>query len=675
VGSNCGAVTMTGSFAYDPEGKLTAVTYPAGTAVSQLAALTVNYTYDSMSRLTGVSDTEHAATLNGCSPAPPAWNGAVAWASGATYNAAGQLIGLTELGNMTATCTGTSEGYFNQAWQYNSLNQLSEIDTSAQINGYPAPSANPGLAAYFFERYHFSPTQNNGQISQTDDARLAYSIGYQYDGLKHLTATTGTQSQTFGYDGFGNLTAKSVPANSAEPPFPGVNSPKNQLKSATYDLNGNATALNGYGLTYDMENRLISATSAGSTETYQYDASNHRVERSSTQGYDYYYFYGPNGKVLAEFQLTLVGGSGYVSNLSFDSVYFGGMLLGTTQLYAGTEYSSIVDRLGTGHPGYAYGTDIGTKTGSPLVDFATYLNDSLTGFQYADQRWYSPGMGRFVAADPYPGGVHLRNPKSWNRYSYTNGDPINKNDPTGRCDAAIAGIRMSAGSSADAIAFGNYGINDITVFPYSLGASENAAFGVAGGIIDVASQKFGGSSNTTAAIAGLVIAAQDGKPINVTTFSGGAASFTAAVSFLNSNGGQGVTSLINNITYISPGAVGPLFDNNKTAVLLGGKPGDVAEPLATGASAWGLLNTVPMVADDCGHSFDCIQKTFAAFLAARSGAPCSEPTTIFQPEEDGVLSFTLSVNSYNPFGTYGIFGKLGLGMSIPSVTSTISFPP
>jgi RHS repeat-associated protein len=431
VGSNCGAVTMTGSFAYDSEGKLTAVTYPAGTAVSQLAALTVNYTYDSMSRLTGASDNEHAATLFGCSPAPPAWNGGVAWASGGTYNAAGQLIGLTELGNMTATCTGTSEGYFNQAWQYNSLNQLSEIDTSAQANGYPAPSASPGLAAYFFARYHFSPTANNGQISQTDDARLGYSIGYSYDSLKRLTATTGTQAQTFGYDGFGNLTAKSVPAGSAEPAFPGVNSLKNQLTGVSYDLNGNTTALNGYGLTYDMENRLISVTNAGTTETYQYDASNHRVERISPQGYDTVYFYGPNGKVLAEFQLTLVGGSGYVSNLSFDSVYFGGMLLGTTQLYAGTEYSSILDRLGTGHPGYAYGTDIGTKTGSPLVDFATYLNDSTTGFEYANQRWYSAGMGRFLTVDPSGKNVHILNPLSWNRYSYGSGDPVGNNDPMG----------------------------------------------------------------------------------------------------------------------------------------------------------------------------------------------------------------------------------------------------
>ena len=52
-------------------------------------------------------------------------------------------------------------------------------------------SPTPGLASTFFERYHFSPRQNNGQVTQTDDARLGYSIGYSYDLLRRLTATAG----------------------------------------------------------------------------------------------------------------------------------------------------------------------------------------------------------------------------------------------------------------------------------------------------------------------------------------------------------------------------------------------------------------------------------------------------------------------------------------------------
>ena len=62
--------------------------------------------------------------------------------------------------------------YFNQGRQYNSLDQLTEIDTSTQASsGYPLSSASPGAATYFFARYTFSATANNGQITQMQDAR------------------------------------------------------------------------------------------------------------------------------------------------------------------------------------------------------------------------------------------------------------------------------------------------------------------------------------------------------------------------------------------------------------------------------------------------------------------------------------------------------------------------
>ena len=56
---------------------------------------------------------------------------------------------------------------------------------------------------------------------------------------------------------------------------------------------GNAT-----GSYLDVENGSIYYEEWSSTETYAYDAANHRVERISAQGYDNVYFYGPNGTVL-----------------------------------------------------------------------------------------------------------------------------------------------------------------------------------------------------------------------------------------------------------------------------------------------------------------------------------------------------------------------------------------
>ncbi len=61
-------------------------------------------------------------------------------------------------------------------------------------------------------------------------------------------------------------------------------------------------------------------------------------------------------------------------------------------------------------------------------------------------RQYDPVMGRFLSADsiiPYPG-----DPQSWNRYSYTRNDPINRTDPTGHADADELGTFDSSGWGA-----------------------------------------------------------------------------------------------------------------------------------------------------------------------------------------------------------------------------------
>ncbi len=132
VYKSSGQVSIGGSFAYDSEGKLSTLAYPGSGYAS--TGIVQSYLYDSMSRLTGVSDTEAIGTVSGCTP--PA-SGTVTWGTGGLYNAAGQLTDLERFAAVGGTCTGFSEGYFNEHWQYNALNQLTEVDTSTQSNGYP----------------------------------------------------------------------------------------------------------------------------------------------------------------------------------------------------------------------------------------------------------------------------------------------------------------------------------------------------------------------------------------------------------------------------------------------------------------------------------------------------------------------------------------------------------
>jgi RHS repeat-associated protein len=78
----------------------------------------------------------------------------------------------------------------------------------------------------------------------------------------------------------------------------------------------------------------------------------------------------------------------------------------------------------------AYGqllSSSGTTTNSYL--FTGEQFDKNLGEYYLRARYYSPGMGRFTARDPFEG--VLNEPLSLNKYGYVHGNPVNHTDPGG----------------------------------------------------------------------------------------------------------------------------------------------------------------------------------------------------------------------------------------------------
>ena len=114
--------------------------------------------------------------------------------------------------------------------------------------------------------------------------------------------------------------------------------------------------------------------------------------------------------------------------------YFGGRLV-AQQSGANTYQAVIQDRLGSVGKYYPYGEERNSpQLPNDQVKFATYTRDSATGNDYADQRYYTSVLGRFVTPDPYKAsraGSDPSAPISWNRYSYAIADPINHRDSTG----------------------------------------------------------------------------------------------------------------------------------------------------------------------------------------------------------------------------------------------------
>jgi RHS repeat-associated protein len=218
-----------------------------------------------------------------------------------------------------------------------------------------------------------------------------------------------------------------VPVNSVS-----VDPATNRMQGWTYDANGNVTWTSETSwITYDGSNR-IQSMQFPVAESYEYDPSNKRIWKT-TSGGEVFTFWGGRGERIGRYvpevqQRTVEGVVTYKFvwvKQGWEDVYFGGKRLQAT------------DRLGSVGGGgryYPYGEER-SATAEGTDKFATYHRDG-TGFDYADQRYYSAKFGRFLTSDPYVASGGPAAPKSWNRYAYVEGDPVNYLDPRGLQECA-----------------------------------------------------------------------------------------------------------------------------------------------------------------------------------------------------------------------------------------------
>ncbi|MFN7645953.1 MAG: RHS repeat-associated core domain-containing protein, partial [Acidobacteriota bacterium] len=228
----------------------------------------------------------------------------------------------------------------------------------------------------------------------------------------------------------------------------------NRVNSAWYqhDANGNMTAMPGYNnLTYDIDNRLLSASGNGSWEQYAYLADNKRVWKQTnlhSNPVEQYYLYGVGGERIATYtvnqQMLNEGTLHLSSNQNTIDVYFGGRLIWQNG------QAVLRDRLGSvmarrvsqstaleRHDYFPYGEERTPSIGD-RNKFGTYHRDQ-TGLDYADQRYYNSAIGRFLSADPYEASGGATEPTSWGRGVYVHGDPVNWKDSKGLFQQAPEG--------------------------------------------------------------------------------------------------------------------------------------------------------------------------------------------------------------------------------------------
>jgi RHS repeat-associated protein len=277
-----------------------------------------------------------------------------------------------------------------------------------------------------------SPALQGGGVVTT-------TITYDYDPLYRLTGADYSDGSYFDYtyDAVGNRLEQEVCLG-------GVGcSP--HLTTYVYDEANRLVNVDGAAHTWDNNGNLLS----DAVNTYEYDAANRLVEFSNLSTVSSYQYNGLGDRLRQTVNAT-------------PTTYTVDLNAGLTQVLAdGTNtYLYGAGRIGEQQPG-GFATHLPDALGSvrqledasasvtlarnyePFGSVLSTAGPTNTGYGFAGEqadtsglvhlraRYYSPAQGRFVSRDAWPGDV--RRPLSLNRWVYTEGNPVNLADPSGRC--------------------------------------------------------------------------------------------------------------------------------------------------------------------------------------------------------------------------------------------------
>ncbi|HYP26433.1 MAG TPA: RHS repeat-associated core domain-containing protein [Blastocatellia bacterium] len=433
---NAAARSYVSSYQYNEANQVTQVTYPSGHSHG--------IGYDTKGRLASVGS----------------------YLRDMTYNPSGQVDSLK-----TGPSTPTNQ-VVTEAYAYNDRSQM--ISQTATRNGAQLMNLSYDFQAAAGAMGAGTSAGNGGQLvgisgsidGQTESATFKYDLQRR---LVTSSQTTGGQSyqRRFEYDRWGNRTAmydavtggtqiqsialqqsSSVPTNRVQSVTQGAST-----ANYTYDAAGNVTNDGSHSYKYDAENRLV-AVDNGATASYEYDHQNRRIIKTIGSARTDYVWDG--SKVISEHDGSAGGWSAKVNY-----IYLGNRLIATlnftltpqcttdskgvvtctnsltstaTRFYLSDQSSTraVLDSNGNvvGRQAHLpYGEEIATSGLQEKHRFTTYDRDGETSTDYAVNRQYSYGTGRFNRPDPHR--YNLSDPQSLNRYTYVENDPVNQSDPLG----------------------------------------------------------------------------------------------------------------------------------------------------------------------------------------------------------------------------------------------------
>lgn len=410
-------VTYTMSYSYDLAGNLVSETYPSGRVVTN--------TLDDAGRLKKLTSQETNQPAR-------------TYFSDPSYTSHGAIESL-RLGN------GRWENY-----QFNSRQQITVIGVGASIGstsllkieyGYGGSTANNGS---LLQQTITVPNMSN-QMVQT----------YTYDELNRLKSSRetsgGTQNwvQTFNYDRYGNRTTDTdvtKTTSSLVGPNPDISTAKNRIvprqsELYEYDANGNLIKdKTGNTFVYDADNMQTKYNGGASQNgaDYFYDASGKRVKKIVGNVITIF-VYDASGKLVAEYQTNYQPGTTRTSYLTSDTLASPRIITdGRGIVVSRHDYIAFGEELYAGMGGRSENQKYSTND-NIRQKFTGYERDNESGLDYAQARYYSSQHGRFTSVDPLTASATIRNPQTFNRYTYALNNPHKFVDPLGLANVCVAG--------------------------------------------------------------------------------------------------------------------------------------------------------------------------------------------------------------------------------------------
>jgi RHS repeat-associated protein len=425
AGSGGGAPAATKTFGYDPGGRLTTISHPAGTQ---------RLTYNARGLLTtsGPDGASATATFG--------------------YDYAGRMNTRTDASAATAT-----------TFTYGNARDVTQVNDALTGQRTYTWNDDRQLANVTYGTGGSAPTRalnydDRGRLDTdtlTAGATTRYKTDYDYDNDDNVTrqeitpaGVAGTGAHTYTYDNAGRLASWTPPGQSQV--------------VYTYDNAGNRTQAGATTYTYDERNRLTAATNGSSwtwtprgtlatatttsgTTDFAYDALGRQTASGATT-----YTYDALDRVATRDTAAFSYAGKEIDPVAIDTWRIthspGGDPLSlddtatptpTAEHILRNRHGDLVALFGTtGIPtdttSYTpYGEEAAdTGTLEPPLGYQSDYTDPATNQVWMGARWYQPSADTFSSRDTVTG--MLKTPVSLNRYTYANDDPLQYFDPDGR---------------------------------------------------------------------------------------------------------------------------------------------------------------------------------------------------------------------------------------------------